>query len=361
MFKHNLKAVLNTQRPTKDNKFSLRIRSTIKRKVTYYPTGINLALNQWDGRQVTNHPNKSHLNLIISMKLSELEKEFVEKNLSGETVMDLKRKDTKDFFEYARKHIERCKTDAPATTRAKNESLATFKDFQSKVLLSHINPPLLYRFEDYCRGLGLKENTVWKKLKYIKHWTLAAYREGLYKTDPLINYKRLKYRNPEREFLNDQELKQVEKVAMDCEVPEIRAAANWFLFSCYSGLRYSDASKVDLKGIGEKIILRTTKTGSDVSIKVHPALKAVIARIDTPIPTNAALNRLLKLVGVLAGLKHPLTMHQSRHSFSVMWLENSGSIETLSKLLGHSSVKTTQIYARITDKKIDDEVDRVFK
>lgn len=364
MFKHNLTPVLNSQRPDKNGRYPLRIRACIKRKLSYYSTGVNLKLNQWDilEKKVVNHPSKTHLNLLISTKMTELENEFIEQHLAGNQVQTISKNKHTDFIKYCEhciKHSE--KRDSPETTRQKISCLKKFREFQSQVPLGQVTPQLLYKFEDYCRDLGNTENTVWKSIKNIKHWILKGVTDGVFRSNPLDKYKRVKYTNPERIYLTDQELDRIEKfIAGDID-QALKNAGNWFLFCCYSGLRYGDAAAFDMsKIVNGKIILRTGKTGSDVSIKVHTKLKEAIDRLDGTITTNQDYNRILKLIAAGAKIKKTITSHTARHTFAVMYLNRGGSMEVLSKLLGHANLKATSIYAKITDKRIDAEVDRVF-
>ena len=113
-------------------------------------------------------------------------------------------------------------------------------------------------------------------------------REKVIPSNPLDGYRSVKYVNPVRDFLTEQELDEIEKLITDPKVPDYyKSAANWFLFCCYSGLRYGDAANFDKSKIVDgKIILRTEKTGTDVSIPVHEKLQTFIDRINEPLTTN---------------------------------------------------------------------------
>lgn len=366
MFKQNLAACINTQRKDKEGRYPVRIRATVKRKVTYYPTGVMVSLAQWDkaAREVKLHPNKNLLNIAISTKIAEIEKQFIEQSLAGSSAQKIIPKKQIDFFLYAESKIKQAKGKETASTLIHKESyLKKFKAFRASVKITECTPALLLAYEKHCRGLGNKANTVWGSVKYVRSVINAAVNEGVVNSNPLRGYKSPVYNNPERMYITEQEMAKLELIATDESInPTFRNAANWFLFSCYCGLRYGDAASFTKdKIINGRLILRTGKKGVDVTIKVHPKLLECVERLGSKLTTNQDYNRSLKAVALVAGINKPLTSHIARHSFAVMFLNKGGSIEALSKILGHTTIRTTQIYGKITDIRLDDEIDRVFK
>lgn len=364
MFKHNLTACINKQRPDRFGNVAVRIRATIKRKVTYYPTGVVIPLKFWDeqSRTIVKHENKTQLNLIISKRIAELERELIAQDLSGNTALKVVPAKTVIFSTYATMKINQARNKESSGTISHKESyLNKFNGFKSGVKLSEVTPALLYEYENHCRRLGNADNTIWSTLKFITTIINAACREGVISKNPMLGFKRTKYQNPVREYLTADELLKIEKVATGDHNPRFKNAANWFLFSAYCGLRYGDAANFTPDKItGGRIILRTAKAGTDVSIKVHPKLAAVIERMSNKLSANQEYNRLLKTVAAIAGIDKPLTSHLGRHSFCIQFLKNGGSMEVLSKLLGHSSIRITEIYGKVINLRVDDEIDRAF-
>lgn len=361
MFKLNLRAVLNTQRPDTKGLFPLRIRVTIKGKVYYHKTGIMLLKSQWKNDRVINNGSKDLYNLSISQQMAKIEHGYIEQSLTGNSEPVIKQI-PKDFYGWMQGKINNGNF-AAGTVRHKEAYLNKMRTFKQSLNFSQVNAGLLTDFENYCRKLGNKENTVWSSIKFLKTFIHLAQADGLLKDDCIKGYKGVKYENPQRQYLTGAEIAKIEKFATAEDIPDTyRNAANWFLLSCYSGLRYSDAFDfTEDKIINGKITIRTNKTGSDVSIIVHPKLKEVIKRLKNALTSNQDYNRNLKAVGMACKINKPLTSHLGRHSFSVNFLENGGSMEVLSKLLGHSTLKTTSIYGKLTDKRIDAEMIRAFK
>jgi len=354
MEKLNLTPTINLQRADKEGKHAIRIRSTIKRKVKYHGTGISVLKNQFKNKEIVSHPNKNLLNASIRSMMAEIEKDFLEGSLNI--------KPDKDFYQFCEAKIKQQKSkDSSGTWRHKKAYLSKLKQFKPRLRFSEINPSFMLDFENYCRKIGNKPTTVWSSIKFIRTMVNAGLDDGVITGNPLKKFKGQSYINPERSFLTEEEIDRIEQFAVSSKREVLVKVANWFLFGCYTALRYSDVRNFDhSKIVGERIILRTEKAKTDVSIKIHPKLKAILMRIEPDVFTNQKVNEYLKIIAENCGIEKNLTFHSSRHSFAVYFLNHGGSMETLSKLLGHSSLRTTSIYGKITNLRIDDEVDKVW-
>lgn len=364
MFKHNLTPTINTQRVDKNGNMPVRIRATIKRIVTYYPTGIMINPDCWDkvNKKVIKHPNKELLNTSIRIKISEIEKQFFEQNISGIESKRITPIKAITFNEYAIKKIKQAEgRESHYTIRNKYCGLNKFNTFKDNVKLNDCTASLLSKYESYLRGIGNADNTINAEIKFIKSIINSAVRESVLTKTPIIGFKATKYTNPLRQYLTIENIEKIEKWIKKTSDDKLLNVANWFLFSCYCGLRYSDVEKfTDKMIIDDKIILKTKKTGESVSIKMHPKLKEIYSRIKRTIPSNQKCNDYLKVIASFCEIDKPLSFHIARHTFAVLFLNNGGSLEVLSKLMAHSSIKTTQIYGRITNIRIDTEVEKVF-
>lgn len=362
MFKHNITALLNKQRPDKSGRYPLRIRTTIKRKVTYYPTSIMLKLDEWNNtkKEIVKVSNRVALNALLKKKMADIESEILEASLLGESAGNVKGK-VLTFKEYAEKKIREAKRSETADTiKHKQSYLRKFENFKPGLKLAQVTAEVLRKFENHCKDIGNTDNTVWSSTKFVLSVINAAVKDG-YLAASVQNFSRTKYQNPERTWLSAAEINKMEKYIAEHPDSVFAKAANWFLFSCYSGLRYGDLSTFNPDKIkAGKIILRTAKAGTDVTIKIHPRLKVCIDRMDFKVTTNQDYNRLLKALSEILKIKKRLTSHIARHTFAVQFLEGGGSMEVLSKILGHTSLKTTAIYGQITNIRIDQEINRVF-
>lgn len=147
-----------------------------------------------------------------------------------------------------------------------------------------------------------------------------------------------------------------------------------FLFSCYTGLSYSDMKKLSCKHLETKsdgkrwVVLNRTKTGVRSAIPLLPQAIQILDRYEPPffpdhdtpilpIISNQKMNVYLKELAMTCGISKLLTFHLGRHTFSTtVTLTNGVPIETVSKMLGHSSLKTTQIYSKVVDTKVAEDM-----
>lgn len=355
MDKLNLCAVLNLQRKDKKGRCAIRLRSTVKRKVSYYATGISVLPEQFENGEIIRHPNKVQLNTEIRDLMHEFERNILEGKFTGKIK-------GQDFFTFSTKKIEQTKSkDSHGTWKHKKSYLKKLKEFAPDLHFPQITPSFMLDYENYCRSKGNKDTTVWSAVKFIKTMVNAARNDNVITVNPMRGYKAAAYVNPVRSYLTDHEIELIEKFANENTNPTLVKVANWFLFACYSGLRYDDIKNFDKRNIVDgRIILRTGKFKVDVSIKIHPKLLAILEKIQPKVFTNQKMNDYLKLIGIESKIDKNITMHVARHTFSVYFLNHGGSIETLSKILGHSSTKVTSIYGKITNIRIDSEIEKVW-
>ncbi len=300
------------------------------------------------------------MNASIRAKMAEIEANYVEHSLSGRGGLLPKKEKVLYFNEYATMKLKEWeRRDSPGTSRHKLSYLKKFNEFKSKIRLTEFTPDLLRQYEDYCRDLGNGTNTIWSSLKFVKTVINSAVNDNVIANNPMKGYKNTSYQSPQRLFLTEVEINKLEKFVLESN--SFVNEANWFLFSCYCGLRFGDLVTFNRSCIIDgRIILRTSKAKTDVSIKIHPKLKAVIDRLGPNLTTNEDYNRKLKLIASACGIDKPLTSHLARHSFSVLCLNKGISMESVSKILGHTSNRTTQIYAKVTNLKLDDEIEKAL-
>ena len=241
------------------------------------------------------------------------------------------------------------------------------------IFLSKLNYEFISGFEFYVRSNAIKENDPctnngtmkhMERLKKMVNW--AVKNEWLDK-NPFTNFQ-LKFNRHERECLNELELTAIK--ARDIENPIMQTVRDLFVFSCYTGLAYIDL--IDLKP--QEIVtnvsgirwIKTAREKSGVVVNI-PLLEEALNVLDKysndkrsivresvfPYISNQEMNRSLKLIAEVCGIKKHLTFHLARHTFATtVTLMNGVPIETISKMLGHTKLSTTMIYARISHTKI---------
>lgn len=225
---------------------------------------------------------------------------------------------------------------------------------------------MIYLMNDYVtyKKTKLTNGTVDNYLRCLKAAFNVAVEEGIMPTNPMLALDRshLKGTTYEREFLSVDEVKKL--IDTPCRRPDIKGA---FLFSCFCGLRISDVRSLQWKHVvttGEKMYLKITqfKTRRPLTIPLsRQAIKWMPERADAG-EDDYIFPPLSKNMTVLddwakeAGIKKHVTFHVSRHTFATMELTMGADIYTTSKLLGHTSVATTQIYAKVINSKKEEAV-----
>ncbi|MDP1728282.1 MAG: site-specific integrase [Bacteroidota bacterium] len=219
-------------------------------------------------------------------------------------------------------------------------------------------------------GLNTINGNYHKKLKTA---LIYAEKEGLITGNPYAKFK-LKFTASHREFLTETELKMI----LDAKLygnESLEKVRDIFLFSCYTGLRFSDAMDLTIPQIRTNtknyfIYRGQIKTGESVNIPIPPEAVSIIDKYDNeerkatqkvlPKISNAKINVYLKTLADLAGIKKNLSHHIARHTFATFLLNKGVPIEIVSKLLGHTSLRTTQIYAKLQNKTVEDQVLKAF-
>lgn len=210
---------------------------------------------------------------------------------------------------------------------------------------------------------GLAPNSVWGYMISLKHVLTLARNEGLMTVNPFCSYVNT-YFSVDRGYLSEEELVRLLKAPVKTEMEEL--VRDLFLFSAFTGLSYIDIRKLHTENLQQFfdghwwIVTRRQKTHVASSVRLLDVpLRLVEKYRDTapdgllfPVPSNSYCNKQLKRLGARCGIRTRLTFHVGRHTFATLALNRGMPIETLSRILGHTNIRTTQIYARITDKTI---------
>ena len=247
--------------------------------------------------------------------------------------------------------------------------------------LKKLNYGFIVDFEQYIRKykpatrMGCTNNGAMKHMERLKKMSRLAVKLEWLEKDPFINYK-LRFEKTERQFLTERELQLIEETTF--KVPSTQHVKDLFIFACYTGLSFIDVSelKIDhlVKGMDGNDWLYTKRTKTDEPLKI-PLLPKAMEIIDKyksnasllengrllPIYSNQMINRTLRDIANACGIRKKVTFHVARHTFATaITLSNGVPIETVSKLLGHTKLSTTQIYARVVEKKVGEDMQNLM-
>lgn len=291
----------------------------------------------------------------------------------------------RDLMDYHREN--ELKKLAPGTAKnycATEKYVARFikKEFKlDDIHLAQINYSFIVRFEDYLRtcpplrkSQPLNNNGIMKHLERLQKFTTLALKHGWIKTDPFALYQ-LKYDEFDCAFLERDELDTVAMLSIS--EGSMRLVRDVFVFSCYTGLSYIEVKNLKksdiVNGIDDEqwIMVRRQKTKTQVKLPLLDEAKAILEKYaDYPTAENnhsllrvfsdQKINQYLKKIAGLCNIEKNLTFHVARHTFATtIALLNDVPIETVSKMLGHTKLSTTQKYARVIEKKISNDMTKL--
>ena len=230
-------------------------------------------------------------------------------------------------------------------------------------------------FEHYLKvsNAGGK-NTVTKYITNFKKIVRIAFANNWIKKDPFYHWKAT-WKPVEREVLIETELRSL--LEMEFDNRKLEHVRDVFLFCCFTGLSYIDVKRLspddivlDMKG-QRWIKIKRKKTEIKSNVPLLPIASRILEKygefsnqsplkLVLPVMSNQKLNKYLKEIAGLCGINKRITFHLSRHTFATtVTLANGVSIESVSKMLGHSCLKTTQIYAKVVDRKLAEDMDMV--
>jgi integrase len=234
------------------------------------------------------------------------------------------------------------------------------------------------RFLGYCEPLNIKQplsnNGRMKHMERFKKIINIGLKYGFVKSNPFAFYK-MKYEEFDNAYLNAEELKKIESIPL--KESYLQTVRNIFVFACYTGLSYIEVKNLKthdiIKGVdGEDWIdVRRKKTNTPVKVPLLAKAKEIISRYEEypselnnyyllPVYSNQKVNSYLKEIGSKIGIKKKLTFHVARHTFATtLTLLNDVPLETVSKLLGHTKISTTQRYARVVEQKISKDIQKL--
>jgi site-specific recombinase XerD len=245
------------------------------------------------------------------------------------------------------------------------------------VLLVDLRIGFASNFEYYLQAeKGLSINSCGKMLKNLKKVIRDCVDKDWLDKDPFSRYK-VRHIDPKIPHLSADELKALEE--KEIAIERLAVVRDVFVFSCYTGFAYVDVASLTTDHIkvgddGKKWLIKPRqKTGIPEIVPIFPPALRILnkyadsSKVSTnkkllPVPTNQKVNAYLKELADICGIETKITFHIARHTFaSTVTLDNGIPIDSVSKMLGHRSIKTTQIYAKVSNKKISDDTKELFQ
>ena len=367
------------------------------RKVRHVSAQTMLELKYWDFKRnkvKSTYTNSVRLNNYLSAKYAEYQAKLLEaethresKNVNQIRESMVKRKG-EIFFDFADLANQVYLVNNQIGTYDKSRSIVQkLRDYMNgkQLLFTDMTPSFLTKYENYLRTeLENGSNTILRDMKFISKLFNDAYAQELieHRDNPFLRYKKPKEEKAKKEYLSEKELASIELLDLKSN-SAITIHKDIFIFSCYAGgERISDLLTLRWKEFdGKHINFSTTKTETQLSILLPDKAIKIVKRYRTkdrknaqfifPVLPNdldmknprsvdgaisratALMNKNLKVIAKRAGIDKNVSTHTARHTWATRALRKGISIDKVSKILGHTNLKQTQVYAKIVSSELD--------
>ena len=356
----------------------------------YFSTGIYIKPEEWNERkQIVNHFREDYeeLNELLEEKISELKTKIKLIKEKGETATLKKLKEVKDekiyysFYEFMEDQIE-IRNLNEVTKKTQRRTLSVLKEFKKELTFKELDVVFLMNFQRFIEMKGLKTNSVYKYFKNIRTYVnLAIVMDLMDNNDYPFKKFKLKQVDGNRDFLTPEELKKLKNLEFSDD-KVLDKVKDIFLFSCYTGLRFSDIIRIEKSffiKINDVIWLDTDIEKSKINndITTRKKIKLPLSKLFNGKAleifekykndkkflfddfTNAQINEHLKTINHKLNLDKVLTFHVARHTCATNLIYHGVPITTVQKILGHENVDVTQIYAKVLDVTILNDLDKI--
>ena len=346
----------------------VQVEALLNQRKVYFRTNLYLKPEHWNSRnaQVDNHPQAHDLNSMLFefvLHLQAIELSLWKRGIPV-TLSLLKDAIKKDkpvnvtFPVFARTYVQ--ESDRKRSTKENLLTTVTvLQEFRPGIDFKDITYTFLRDFEVHLKEKGNSVNTVAKHMRQLRTLVNEAINQGYIPSDayPFRKYK-IKQAKGRKEFLTPDELKRLENLDVD---KKLRHVLDAFLFCCYTGLRFSDFCQLSpanfIKVNGKRWLHFTSiKTGVELRLPLHLLFEgkalAVLERYDivtdfAKIGPNSEANKYLAQLATLARIRKHITYHTARHTCATLLVHQGVPITTVQKLLGHTSVRTTEVYSEV--------------
>lgn len=346
----------------------VQVEASLNQRKIYFKTNIYLKPEHWDKRtsQVIVHPQANDLNAMLFEFVLHLQgvelalwKRGVPATLSLlKDAMKKNRPVNVTFPAFAKEYVTH--SDRRESTKENlYTTITVLQEFRPGLDFKDITYTFLKDFEAYLREKGNGVNTVAKHLRQLRTLVNEAINQGYIHADayPFRKYK-IKQEKGRHEFLTPDELRKLENLEINDR--KLRHVLDAFLFCCYVGLRFSDFCQLTpanfIKVNGKRWLhFKSIKTGIELRLPLHLLFEgkalAILDRYDITefanLGSNSETNKVLAVITGMTRIKKHVTYHTARHTCATLLIHQGVPITTVQKLLGHTSVKTTEIYSEI--------------
>lgn len=358
----------------------VQVEAYLGRKKKYFSTKVYLKPEQWDNKKliVKNHPNADALNRLIYEFVATIEKKELElwqqgKRISLELLKNAltTQENNSSFISFFRQEVMNSSL-KDSTKRNHLSTLILLQEFKKDIVFSDLTFEFISSFEYFLQLKGYHINTIAKHMKHLKrHVNIAINKEYIEIQKYAFRKYKIKTIENKHTHLVPEEL---ENLILSDRYVKLQKSLDAFLFCCYAGMRYSDfinLSSENIVDINQEtwLIYKSVKTGTEVRLPLYLLFSGKGITILNKykdnledffhLRDNSNINKDLIIITRLAGLSKRISFHTARHTNATLLIYNGINITTVQKLLGHKSVKTTQIYTNVMDMTIIHDLEKM--
>jgi integrase/recombinase XerD len=358
----------------------------INRRKIRFNTGVTVPPEFYDqatGKVIRAHPMSSDYNLMINSTRARLSDIFVKYRLQYKDITpSLLRKEFKsyskhiDFHSFLQHAIKERRGEITASSIKQHDVLASkLMEYSPDLTFAQIDEDFLVKFNRWLINKKKNSpNTRHNAFKNLKTYLNIARRKQLITHNPLEAYSPVKRVTPEREFLSEEELRKLQKLyARNYLNKTDHRILRHFLFMCFTGLRISDLKAVQMEDIHKDLLIFTaykTRERKPAATKI-PLCRFALQLIKDESPhrlhgpvfktfTEQTMRKRIKEIVKVEKIQKDLSLHTGRHTFATLFLKKTRNIAALQKLLGHTKIEMTMVYAHILTEDIEQEIQRAF-
>ena len=361
----------------------VQVEAYLNRKKMYFSTKIYLKPEQWDAKRkmVKNHPNANVLNRMLYENIAAIEQTELGLWQQGKSIsldllknsIDKPLSNGRSFLTFFKEEI--ANSSLKESTRQNHLStLELLQEFKKDVLFTDLTFEFVSSFDNYLQSKGYHLNTIAKHMKHLKRYINVAINKE-YMDIQKYAFRKYKIKSIEgsHTHLAPEELHKFENLQLTGRYTRLQKTKDAFLFCCYAGLRYSDFTNLTSANIVEFhqetwIIYKSVKTGMEVRLPLYLLFEGKGLRVLEnykddlngffKLKDNSNVNKDLNALAKLTEIDKRISFHTARHTNATLLIYSGANITTVQKLLGHKSVKTTQVYANIMDMTIVHDLEK---
>lgn len=352
----------------------IEVEISFNRKRRWISTGVAVLPSQWDvAKLIIAHPERAELNMrieAVKKPIDDYVKSLIVKEqpftFEGLAACLDRKSNNGSFITFVETRIEEQNDIKELTKKAHRKLVAALRRFKKIDSFDSLTRSNVLEYDRWLHQQPYTQPTIHTYHKLLKRYINEALAFELIEHDPYAGMRIERGKSKERKYLTEKEVTQIRNCTrLPATLERVR---DMFVFQCYTGLAYADLANFDFSKVVERngkyvLFHRRRKTDEDFFIVFLPQALEILRKYNFKLPviSNQQYNLRLKAVADYAGVEKNLTCHMARHTFAGICLNNGTRIEILAQMMGHTNIKTTQIYAKVFNKTVESAFDELEK